>query len=76
MASVAAGIGASLPIILMARIENWPHVVQVDEEFDCNFIAAMRNKDRKVIVSEPPAELKSGSGEIRNWVALAGAIWE
>jgi hypothetical protein len=34
----------------------------------------MRTKDQKVIASLPPAKLKSGSGEIRNWIALAGAM--
>jgi|HubBroStandDraft_6_1064221.scaffolds.fasta_scaffold375293_2 hypothetical protein len=34
----------------------------------------MRIKDQKVIASVPPAKLKSGSAEIRNWIALAGAM--
>jgi len=34
----------------------------------------MRNKDQKVIPSVPSAKLKSGSGEIRNWIALAGTM--
>ena len=34
----------------------------------------MRIKDQKVIASVPPAKLKSSSGEIRNWIALAGAM--
>ena len=33
-----------------------------------------KDKDQKVIASVPPAKLKSGSGEIRNWIALAGAM--
>jgi 3-O-methylgallate 3,4-dioxygenase len=46
----------------------------LDEEFDRNLIAAMEHKDQNVIASVPPAKLKSGSGEIRNWIALAGAM--
>jgi 3-O-methylgallate 3,4-dioxygenase len=46
----------------------------LDEEFDRNLIAAMQHKDQKTIASVPPAKLKSGSGEIRNWIALAGAM--
>lgn len=34
----------------------------------------MQNKNKWVIVSTPPAQLKSGSGEIRNWIALGGAL--
>jgi 3-O-methylgallate 3,4-dioxygenase len=34
----------------------------------------MQHKDPKAIVSVPPAKLKSGSGVIRNWIALAGAM--
>jgi Catalytic LigB subunit of aromatic ring-opening dioxygenase len=46
----------------------------LDEDFDRGLLAAMKNKDQKVIASVPPAKLKSGSGEIRNWIALAGAM--
>ena len=68
-------------------IKSWPKSARVaiigtgglshfclDEEFDRNLIAAMQHKDQKVIASVPPAKLKSGSGEIRNWIALAGAM--
>ena len=46
----------------------------LDEEFDRHLIAAMQHKDPKAIAAVPPAKLKSGSGEIRNWIALAGAM--
>ena len=32
MASIVAGIGASHSIMLMARLEDWPHFAQVDKE--------------------------------------------
>jgi hypothetical protein len=44
------------------------------EEFDRNLIAAVQHKDQTVIAWGPPAKLKSGSGEIRNWIALTGAL--
>jgi 3-O-methylgallate 3,4-dioxygenase len=72
---------------LARAIKSWPKSARVafiatgglshfclDEEFDRNLIAAMQHKDQKVIASVPPAKLKSGSGEIRNWIALAGAM--
>ena len=96
MASIVAGIGSSHSIMLMARLEDWPHFADVDkerakyyfdkaaigglspfwldEEFDCNQIAAMQHKDQKAITSVPPANLKSGSEEIRTWIALAGTM--
>jgi hypothetical protein len=46
----------------------------LDEEFDLGLLAALQNKDRKVIEGVPQAKLKSGSGEIRNWIALAGVM--
>jgi Catalytic LigB subunit of aromatic ring-opening dioxygenase len=72
---------------LARAIKSWPKSARVafiatgglshfclDEEFDRNLIAAMQHKDQNVIASVPPAKLKSGSGEIRNWIALAGAM--
>jgi 3-O-methylgallate 3,4-dioxygenase len=72
---------------LARAVKSWPKSARVafiatgglshfclDEEFDRNLIAAMQHKDQKVITSVPPAKLKSGSGEIRNWIALAGAM--
>jgi hypothetical protein len=32
MASIVAGIGASHSIMLMAKLEDWPHFAQVDKE--------------------------------------------
>ena len=72
---------------LARAVESWPKSARVafiatgglshfclDEDFDRNLIAAMQHKDPSVIESVPAAKLKSGSGEIRNWIALAGAM--
>ena len=72
---------------LARAVQSWPKSARVafiatgglshfclDEDFDRNLIAAMQHKEASVIESVPPAKLKSGSGEIRNWIALAGAM--
>jgi 3-O-methylgallate 3,4-dioxygenase len=72
---------------LARAVKSWPKTARVafiatgglshfclDEEFDRNLLAAMGRKDPKAIAAVPPAKLKSGSGEIRNWIALAGAM--
>jgi Catalytic LigB subunit of aromatic ring-opening dioxygenase len=72
---------------LARAVKSWPKSARVafiatgglshfclDEDFDRNLIAAMEHNDRNVIASVPAAKLKSGSGEIRNWIALAGAM--
>ena len=37
MASIVAGIGASHSIMLMAKLEDWPHFAQVDKERAKNY---------------------------------------
>jgi len=72
---------------LHSAIESWPQSARValiatgglshftlDEDFDRGLLDAMRKKDQKAIASVSSAKLKSGSGEIRNWIALAGAM--
>jgi 3-O-methylgallate 3,4-dioxygenase len=72
---------------LARAIKSWPKSARVavigtgglshfclDEDFDRALLAALQKKERQVITSVPPAKLKSGSGEIRNWIALAGAV--
>ena len=72
---------------LARAVQSWPKNARVafiatgglshfclDEDFDRNLLGALRNKNKSVIVATPPAKLKSGSGEIRNWIALAGAM--
>jgi hypothetical protein len=37
-------------------------------------LAALQKKDQQAISSVPPTKLKSGSGEIRNWIAFTSAM--
>jgi len=46
----------------------------VDEELDRGLIDMLRNKDAAAIENLPRAKLNSGSSEIRNWIAVAGAV--
>jgi hypothetical protein len=86
MASLVLGIGSSHSIMLMATAEDWPRFLEVDQarasysdkagrpiNYDGLF-DALRNKDERTIASVSAAVLKPGSGEIRNWIALGGAI--
>jgi 3-O-methylgallate 3,4-dioxygenase len=45
----------------------------LDEELDQRVLEACRNKDGESLCTIPPAQLNSGSSEIRNWIAAAGA---
>ncbi|APL96130.1 extradiol ring-cleavage dioxygenase [Sphingobium indicum] len=45
----------------------------VDEELDRGLIEAIRTKDVAALTSMDRAKLNSGSSEIRNWIATAGA---
>jgi 3-O-methylgallate 3,4-dioxygenase len=46
----------------------------VDEALDRGFIDMLRNKDAAGIQAFPREKLNSGSSEIRNWIAVAGAV--
>jgi 3-O-methylgallate 3,4-dioxygenase len=46
----------------------------VDEAFDREFIAALRTKNAPALTTLAPARLVSGSSEMRNWIAAAGAL--
>jgi 3-O-methylgallate 3,4-dioxygenase len=46
----------------------------VDEALDRGFIEMLRNKDAEGIRNLPREKLNSGSSEIRNWIAVAGAV--
>lgn len=72
---------------LARAVRSWPKSARVafiatgglshfclDEDFDRNLLAALQHKDQTVIAGVPGAKLKSGSGEIRNWIALGGAM--
>ena len=45
----------------------------VDEELDRGVLAACKNNDVEALASIPVEKLNSGSSEIRNWIAVAGA---
>jgi 3-O-methylgallate 3,4-dioxygenase len=46
----------------------------VDEDLDRSFLDALRRKDPATITAVPLAKLNAGNSEIRNWIALAGAV--
>ena len=46
----------------------------VEEELDRNVLHALRNNDYQTLRSIPVKYLNAGSSEIRNWIAMAGAI--
>jgi 3-O-methylgallate 3,4-dioxygenase len=46
----------------------------VDEDFDRSLVAAFRAKDAAMLAALPAGRLVSGSSEIRNWIAAAGAV--
>jgi len=45
----------------------------VDEELDHLILDACRRKDAQTLASVPVQKLNSGTSEIRNWIAVAGA---
>jgi len=46
----------------------------VDEQFDRRFLEALEAKDATYLSSVPRSCLESGSGEVRMWIAAAGAL--
>jgi hypothetical protein len=46
----------------------------VEEDIDQDVLTAMKNKDDKRLTSFPEEHFMSGTSEIRNWMALAGAL--
>ncbi len=46
----------------------------IDEDFDRKFVAALKKKDKKYLVSIPLAELQSGTSELKSWISLAGLL--
>jgi 3-O-methylgallate 3,4-dioxygenase len=49
------------------------HLV-VSEELDRKVIAALQDKDVKTLITLPEPVLRWASGEIKNWIAAAGAL--
>ncbi|MEX0923670.1 MAG: extradiol ring-cleavage dioxygenase [Rhodovibrionaceae bacterium] len=72
---------------LHRAVESWPgdekvavvasgglsHFV-VDEELDHRIIDGLQNNDRESLTTVPRNQLQSGSSEIMNWIAAAGAL--
>jgi hypothetical protein len=46
----------------------------IDEEFDRGLFAAMRNHDEAKFLSIPDKFMQSGTSEVKNWIAAAGAL--
>ena len=46
----------------------------IDEELDRGFLQALVAKDKEFMVSLKDDELRSGTSELRNWVAVGGAL--
>jgi 3-O-methylgallate 3,4-dioxygenase len=72
---------------IRAAIESYPSPIRVavlasgglshfvvDEEFDRSLVAALRDKHSRALKTLPPVRLVSGSSEVRNWIAAAGAV--
>src|SRR5216683_2084472 len=72
---------------ISAAVESYPKDIRVgivgsgglshfvvDEALDRGFLDLLRHKDAAAIESLPREKLNSGSSEIRNWIAVAGAV--
>lgn len=73
--------------VLREAIESWDsdarvavmasgglsHVI-LDEELDRVTVKAMQDRDKETLCSLPGEKLKLGTSEIRNWIAVAGAM--
>jgi hypothetical protein len=46
----------------------------VDEALDRHVLEALAEKDAGAVAALPPAQLESGNSEIRNWIAVGGAV--
>jgi predicted class III extradiol MEMO1 family dioxygenase len=46
----------------------------IDEELDRQILKALQAKDADALCSLPRGRLNSGTSEIRNWIAAAGAV--
>nr|WP_275941605.1 hypothetical protein [Planosporangium mesophilum] len=74
-AAIARAVEAS-PVdarVVIVASGGLSHFV-VDEEIDLQTLDAIRNNDEKPLRELPVERLQSGASEIRNWVAVAGAM--
>jgi hypothetical protein len=48
----------------------------VDEDLDRRFIAGLANHDIELLTEYPDVYFRSGTSEIKNWIILAGTVFE
>jgi len=48
----------------------------INETFDRELLVALKNRDEEALCSIPQNILMSGTSEIRNWIAAAGALFD
>jgi 3-O-methylgallate 3,4-dioxygenase len=71
--AIEAWDGGGIERVAVVASGGLSHFV-VDEELDQAVIAALQSKDEAAIAKIPRNKMRSGSSEILNWVATAGAV--
>ena len=46
----------------------------IDEQFDREFVSAIKRKDKAKLTSIPVEDLQSGTSELKSWISLAGML--
>jgi hypothetical protein len=69
-AAEASPIDARIAVLASGGLSHFV----VDEALDRRVLDAITQKDAEVLCALPTALLNSGSSEIRNWIAVAGAM--
>ncbi len=72
---------------IRAAVAEWPGEARVavvasgglshfviDEDLDQQVLTALGSRDAAALAALPPEKLNSGNSEIRNWIAVAGAV--
>ncbi len=57
----------------IAASGGFSHFV-IDEELDMRILNAMEADDETTIINEPEYSYQSGTSEIKNWIAVQGAM--
>jgi Catalytic LigB subunit of aromatic ring-opening dioxygenase len=65
-----AGSDARVAVVASGGLSHFV----VNEDLDSTVLDAIRADDKAALVSLPPELLNAGSSEIRNWIAVAGAM--
>jgi 3-O-methylgallate 3,4-dioxygenase len=68
----AVGTWGASKRVAIAASGGLSHLV-IDEELDARVIAALKGRDKESLTTIPEKHLKSGNGEIKNWIATAAA---